>query len=117
MSSFRSWRFSTPARCAAARPARERFESAATAQAKTTESARRRCRRQGEQASSEGDAPLIPDWATRSYRITTSSKLAQRYFDQGLRVAWGFNHAEAQRAFQKAQQLDPKCAMCYGAKA
>jgi tetratricopeptide (TPR) repeat protein len=67
--------------------------------------------------AAEGDAPLIPGLGTRSYRITTSSKLAQRYFDQGLRVAWGFNHAEAQRAFQKAQQLDPKCAMCYWGEA
>jgi tetratricopeptide (TPR) repeat protein len=67
--------------------------------------------------AAEGDAPLIPGLGTRSYRITTPSKLAQRYFDQGLRVAWGFNHAEAQRAFQKAQQLDPKCAMCYWGEA
>jgi tetratricopeptide (TPR) repeat protein len=67
--------------------------------------------------AAEGDAPLIAGLGTRSYRITTSSKLAQRYFDQGLRVAWGFNHAEAQRAFQKAQQLDPQCAMCYWGEA
>ena len=64
-----------------------------------------------------GDAPLIPGLGTRSYRISTSSTLAQRYFDQGLRIAWGFNHAEAQRAFRKAQQLDPKCAMCYWGEA
>ncbi|HTN27818.1 MAG TPA: hypothetical protein VL180_08540, partial [Burkholderiales bacterium] len=67
--------------------------------------------------AAEGDAPLIAGLGTRSYRITTSSTLAQRYFDQGLRVAWGFNHAEAQRAFQKAQRLDPKCAMCYWGEA
>ena len=64
-----------------------------------------------------GDTPLLPGLGTRSYRIGTTSKLAQRYFDQGLRLAWGFNHAEAQRAFQKAQQLDPKCAMCYWGEA
>ena len=68
-------------------------------------------------AVAAGDAPLIPGLGTRSYRISTSSKLAQRYFDQGLRIAWGFNHAEAQRAFQKAQELDPKCAMCYWGEA
>jgi tetratricopeptide (TPR) repeat protein len=67
--------------------------------------------------AADGDAPLIAGLGTRSYRITTSSTLAQRYFDQGLRVAWGFNHAEAQRAFQKAQRLDPKCAMCYWGEA
>jgi tetratricopeptide (TPR) repeat protein len=63
------------------------------------------------------EAPLIPGLGSHSYRITTSSKLAQRYFDQGLRLAWGFNHAEAQRAFRKAQQLDPQCAMCYWGEA
>ncbi|MET0924162.1 MAG: hypothetical protein ABWY47_13575, partial [Xanthobacteraceae bacterium] len=38
--------------------------------------------------------------------------MAQRYFDQGLRLAYGFNHAEAARAFRAAQKLDPDCAMC-----
>ena len=32
---------------------------------------------------------------------------AQRYFDQGLRLAYAFNHNEALRAFPKAQELDP----------
>jgi tetratricopeptide (TPR) repeat protein len=68
-------------------------------------------------ATSETDPPLMPGLGSRSYRITTSSKLAQRYFDQGLRLAWGFNHAEAQRAFRKAQQLDPDCAMCFWGEA
>ena len=66
---------------------------------------------------SGAEAPLIPGLGSHSYRITTSSKLAQRYFDQGLRLAWGFNHAEAQRAFRKAQQLDPQCAMCFWGEA
>jgi tetratricopeptide (TPR) repeat protein len=68
-------------------------------------------------ATSETDPPLMPGLGSRSYRITTSSTLAQRYFDQGLRLAWGFNHAEAQRAFRKAQQLDPDCAMCFWGEA
>jgi tetratricopeptide (TPR) repeat protein len=49
--------------------------------------------------------------------VTTASPLAQRYFDQGLRLAYGFNHAEARRAFRKAQQIDPTCAMCYWGEA
>ncbi|MGH8673090.1 MAG: tetratricopeptide repeat protein [Burkholderiales bacterium] len=69
------------------------------------------------QAAPGAEPPLIPGLGSRSYRISTSSKLAQRYFDQGLRLAWGFNHAEAQRAFRKAQQLDPQCAMCYWGEA
>jgi tetratricopeptide (TPR) repeat protein len=68
-------------------------------------------------STSGAQAPLISGLGSHSYRITTSSKLAQRYFDQGLRLAWGFNHAEAQRAFRKAQQLDPQCAMCYWGEA
>ena len=68
-------------------------------------------------AAAESDPPLIPGLGTRSFRISTSSRLAQRYFDQGLRLAWGFNHAEARRAFRKAQKLDPDCAMCYWGEA
>ena len=68
-------------------------------------------------AAAESDPPLIAGLGTRSFRITTSSRLAQQYFDQGLRLAWGFNHAEAQRAFRKAQKLDPSCAMCYWGEA
>ena len=67
--------------------------------------------------TSGADAPLLSGLGSHSYRISASSKLAQRYFDQGLRLAWGFNHAEAQRAFRKAQQLDPQCAMCFWGEA
>jgi len=48
-----------------------------------------------------------------SYRITTNSAETQRWFDQGLRLVYGFNHLEAQRAFNEAARLDPACAMCY----
>ncbi|MGH7804769.1 MAG: hypothetical protein ACREQJ_10505, partial [Candidatus Binatia bacterium] len=58
------------------------------------------------------DAPLFNDLGSHHYPVTTTSKLAQRYFDQGLILAWGFNHAEAARSFREAQRLDPKCAMC-----
>ena len=37
---------------------------------------------------------------------------AQRYFDQGLRMAYGFNHEAAGRAFAEAARLDPDCAIC-----
>src|SRR5262249_5533813 len=47
-----------------------------------------------------------------SYRITASPE-AQRWFDQGLRLVYGFNHAEAARAFREAARRDPSCAMCY----
>ena len=68
-------------------------------------------------AAGVADQPMIPGLGTRSFKITTTSKQAQEYFDQGLRLAWNFNHAEAQRAFKKAQTLDPSCAMCYWGEA
>jgi tetratricopeptide (TPR) repeat protein len=48
-----------------------------------------------------------------SYRITTASPEAQRWFDQGLRLVYAFNHQEAQKAFREAARVDPACAMCY----
>ncbi len=45
--------------------------------------------------------------------ITTSSAQAQRYFDQGMILMWGFNHDEATRSFARAAQLDPHCAACF----
>jgi tetratricopeptide (TPR) repeat protein len=66
----------------------------------------------GGAAAAGNDAPLYDDLGTLSFPITTKSPLAQRYFDQGLRLAYGFNHAEAGRAFRTAQKHDPDCAMC-----
>jgi tetratricopeptide (TPR) repeat protein len=45
--------------------------------------------------------------------VTTKSKEAQAYFDQGLRFNFAFNHDEAARSFAKAAQLDPGCASCF----
>ncbi|HZW46275.1 MAG TPA: hypothetical protein VFF61_02015, partial [Microvirga sp.] len=44
--------------------------------------------------------------------VGPSAPEARAYFDQGYRLGWGFNHAEAARAFRAAQELDPDCAMC-----
>jgi tetratricopeptide (TPR) repeat protein len=65
----------------------------------------------------QGRPPLFDDLGALTYPITTTSELARRYFDQGLRLAYAFNHAEARRAFQEAQRLDPACAMCYWGEA
>lgn len=46
-------------------------------------------------------------------RKPPASQARQRYFDQGLRLYYGFNHAEAIRAFEEAARQDPACAMCY----
>jgi tetratricopeptide (TPR) repeat protein len=62
-------------------------------------------------------APLLEGLGSHSMPISTTEPLAQRYFDQGLVLAYGFNHAEAARSFRAAQQLDPQCAMCYWGEA
>ena len=56
--------------------------------------------------------PLYSDLGTVTYAMTSQSPLAQAYFDQGLRFAYAFNHAEAVRSFKAAQRLDPDCALC-----
>lgn len=61
--------------------------------------------------------PLYDNLGDLTYPIMTNSKEAQRYFDQGLRLTYAFNHAEALRAFRQAQQLDPDCAMCHWGEA
>jgi tetratricopeptide (TPR) repeat protein len=45
--------------------------------------------------------------------VTTSNPEAQQFFDQGLRLIYAFNHAEAERSFRHAADLDPKLAMAY----
>ncbi|HKE10480.1 MAG TPA: hypothetical protein VKE73_02820 [Myxococcota bacterium] len=57
--------------------------------------------------------PLFDNLGSYSHPITTKSALAQQYFDQGLRLVYGFNHDEARRAFEEAARLDPDAAMAY----
>jgi tetratricopeptide (TPR) repeat protein len=64
-------------------------------------------------AYDEAEPPLWNDLGSLVYPISTKSTEAQSYFNQGLRFAVNFNHAEARRAFRKAQRLDPTCAMCF----
>lgn len=56
---------------------------------------------------------LFDNLGSHHHTITTTSPQAQRYFDQGLILVFGFNHAEAIRSFQEATRLDGNCAMCY----
>jgi tetratricopeptide (TPR) repeat protein len=68
-------------------------------------------------AFADTDPPLWEGLGGVTYKITTANASAQSYFDQGLRLAYAFNHVEAQRAFRKAQKLDPGCAMCFWGEA
>ncbi|MDX2473357.1 MAG: hypothetical protein QNL91_06565 [Candidatus Krumholzibacteria bacterium] len=54
---------------------------------------------------------LIAGLDTYSKPITTTSPVAQQWFDQGLLFLYGFNHDEATRSFRQAAALDPKAAM------
>ncbi|MDB5936277.1 MAG: hypothetical protein JWQ01_3621 [Massilia sp.] len=64
-----------------------------------------------------GIPPLYNNLGTLQVPISTATPRAQAYFNQGMRLAFAFNHAEAARAFRAAQQLDPGCAMCFWGEA
>ncbi len=71
-------------------------------------------------AAEEGGKPLAPTLeglGDLHYPITTSSDAAQRFFDQGLRLVYAFNHAEAVRAFEEASRLDPEAPAPHWGKA
>ena len=57
--------------------------------------------------------PLYTNLGSHHKRISTTVPAAQQYFDQGLRLVYGFNHAEAIRSFTRAAEIDSSCAMCY----
>ena len=62
-------------------------------------------------------APRLTGLGDLHYEVTTSSEDAQAFFDQGLRLTYGFNHMESIRAFQEAARLDPTFAMAYWGEA
>jgi tetratricopeptide (TPR) repeat protein len=75
---------------------------------------------QGAQQAAEPAAKppeLLSGLGDHQRPITTSSPEAQRYFDQGLALIYGFNHDAAVRSFDHALTLDPSCAMCAWGKA
>ena len=47
------------------------------------------------------------------HAVSTNNAQAQRFFDQGLKLVYGFNHDEARKSFQRAADLDPKLAMAW----
>lgn len=61
----------------------------------------------------ENIAPLFKGLGDVDFPISTANELAQEYFNQGLSLAYGFNHAEAARSFYYATKLDTTCAMAY----
>ena len=72
----------------------------------------------GAQASPTGAlAPRLQKLGTHAFPVSTRSGQAQVFMNQGLNLAYAFNHAEARRAFREAARLDPDLAMAYWGQA
>jgi tetratricopeptide (TPR) repeat protein len=63
--------------------------------------------------NSDNKAPLFEGLDVLDFPVTTDNPLVQQYLNQGLVLAYGFNHAEAARSFYYATKLDPECAMAF----
>ena len=59
------------------------------------------------QSSDEALAIIVPGGGTYSRSIGTDSAEAQAFFDQGIRMAWGFYFPESIASYQEAARLDP----------
>ena len=62
-------------------------------------------------------APRLQNLGSHTFRIRTRSKRAQEFFNQGINLSYGFNHAEAMRAFREVARLDPNCAIAFWGQA
>ncbi len=62
-------------------------------------------------------SPLFENLGNHSYTISTNNEKAQTFFNQGLRLTYAFNHAEAHRSFMEASRLDPNSAMTFWGQA
>lgn len=56
---------------------------------------------------------LMPGLGNVHHPVSAKNKEAQQFFDQGLKLVYGFNHDEARRSFMRAAELDPKLAMAH----
>lgn len=66
-----------------------------------------------ESSAAADDVPLFEDLGNHHMPVTTTNASAQQYFDQGIRLVYGFNHDEAERSFREAARLDSNCAMAW----
>ena len=58
-------------------------------------------------------APRLQNLGDHQFPVKTNSARAQLFFNQGMMLVYGFNHAEATRSFRETARLDPNCAMAY----
>src|SRR3954468_24383683 len=68
---------------------------------------------QASPAAATAPAKLIPGLGDVHHPVSTQNKQAQEFFDQGMKLIFGFNHEEARRSFQQAAKLDPNLAMAW----
>lgn len=71
----------------------------------------------GDIDSTKQISPLFKNLGTLHFEVTTNSERAQAFFDQGMKLAYAFNHAESHRSFLEAARLDPEMAMAYWGQA
>lgn len=62
-------------------------------------------------------SPLFENLGDLDYTISTSNEKTQTFFNQGLKLTYAFNHAEAHRSFMEASRLDPNAAMSFWGQA
>ncbi len=62
-------------------------------------------------------APRLQNLGRHRFPVSTRVPRAQLFVDQGIKLSYGFNHAEAGRAFREAARLDPRCAMAFWGQA
>jgi hypothetical protein len=92
------------------------FLTIGVAAAQTSAPAHRHYQRPAGYEQSAPEVPLAPrlqNLGVHTFKVTIRSPRVQAFVNQGVNLAYGFNHAEAARAFAEAARLDPACAMAY----
>lgn len=62
-------------------------------------------------------APRLQNLGNHKIHWFTCKAAVRPWLNQGVNLAYGFNHAEAARAFREAARLDANCAMAYWGEA
>ncbi|HXG56917.1 MAG TPA: hypothetical protein VNJ03_16180 [Vicinamibacterales bacterium] len=62
-------------------------------------------------------APRLQNLGAHTFLVSTKNRQAQRFINQGVNLAYAFNHAESHRAFREAARLDPGLAMAFWGQA
>ncbi|WP_454785342.1 tetratricopeptide repeat protein [Legionella sp. WA2024007413] len=58
-------------------------------------------------------APVFDNLGSFHFNVSTNNKSAQKFFNQGMVLFYGFEWGESARSFKEAMRLDPQCGMCY----